>query len=1085
MPEFVLDLFGGPRLRGPGGMVTLSPYQQYALLVAGAPAGPTGVSRAHLGWLLWEEDPTPAARQRLRQLLHGIRRRAGRDLFAEAPDGHIRLDPSLVRSDVELVADHLGTGRLHEAARLVVRGFGSALSDHPSREFADWMDGYQTATARALREAAARAWDAARPLPDWPRARDAAEAAHLLAPDEEPILRMVIEARGATGSLQGAEAAFSMYCDRLPGERRPDARTVELVERVRSLQATLEEADQESALPLVGREESLADLRRTVQRVRDGRFEIVVIRGEAGMGKSRLLRELAPEARLAGVRPLYARAVEPEQRIPLNTLLDALGEADAVRHTQALGEPWRTLVAAFLPADAAVDRLDAVPPIQEGSVSRRLLDAFTILLGSVAAEQPILLCIDDLQWVDDTSLAVFRFAQRRWGEGRIGIVGTIRPSDVPGRDAPSGALADFLRATTSTVDLAELDEASARRLIHAAAGRTLDAELADRIEALGGRNPFYLIELTRDHLAGRLANPRVPSETVTLPIPLQELFDRRFNRLGRLPQRVAELLTVLARPVPLGELATLTDLPPDECALAVDQLVDSRLVRIDRGVVTIRHQLFRSAFYRRITPARVAMLHERIAEHLLRGASPPSAGELAVHFSRAGRAAEAAGYGRAAADVAVENGAASEAAYFLELVVENEADEHERARATGDLAQLLHANRQMARAAPLLEVASDRLRRVGRPDRAMRMSVRRVDSRAEVEGIPLAASVARLAEIKEEARTRQDWEAVAVALDTELHLLHQAGDVDAIHALFEQVRECATKDDPAAACLAHSSLALNILFGDPDEALSSAREAVRLAEEEGQKEHLLMAQTRLVVVFYYRGRLNLPEGRDLLQRARLNARTSGHRGLRVMLETNVGAFLIDIGATEEAEAVLSAVAREFQTIEARVAKFNFYVNWGEAAYRRGEIQAAKDRFLLAAEADRPRLPAYMWSVLEAHIGLCALAEGDLPTARQLADQIQPIEPCPGYDPTPIIEFFAASCERRREDARALAFARQATTGLENRLLLPWIKAKVIEARLSYRLGERPDDSVAAAYELAVTLRLGSIAERFRRYLALN
>lgn len=1080
VPKYMLDLFGGPRLKGPEGVVTLSPYQRCALMViASRPS--VGVKRPHLAWLLWEEDPTPACRQRIRQLLHALRRRCRRDLFDDGPGGSIRLDPALVMTDLAIVEDHLRTGRLEEAAARVGRGFGADLGAPPTREFADWQDGVQVSMERRVREAAARAWDRARSDHDWSVARDAAEAAHRLAPDDEAVVRMVVEARGATGSLQGAESAFARFRDTLRPGTAPSPRTLELVDRVRSLQARVEAAEDEERLPLVGRDVALSALRDIVARVRDGRFEIAVVRGDAGAGKTRILDAAAREAGLAGVAPLVARAVEPERRIAMNTLLDALGHVDVAAHAQRMAEPWRSIVAGFLPPDAGVDHLPSIPPIQEGSVSRRLLDAFALLLASVAEEQPVLLCIDDLQWVDDTSLAVLRFAKRRWGEGRIGVVGTLRPDAELGRDAPAGALKDFLDVQTRTIELGELDGEDARTLIRLTAGRAVDDESAAHIEALGGRNPFYLVELTKDYLAGRIGPPTVPGETVPLPMSLQELFDRRFNRLDTVPRRVAEVLTVLARPLSVRRLAGLAGIPPDQCALAVDQLGSSRLVRIENGVVSLRHELFRSAIYRRVTPARAAVLHDRVAEHLLEQGAQTAPGEVAVHLAKSGRAEEAILFGRRAADDAVASGAVSEAAYFLELLVETETDDVGRAEATADLARLLHANREMARAAPFLSLAASRLRRVGRPGQAMRMAVRQVECRSELEGLPLSTSLQQLAGIKAEAREREDWEGLAIALDAELHLLHQAGEVSGIRSLFAEMRDCAGRGDVSAACLAHSSLALNILFGDPEEALASAREAVRLAEEEGQAQHLLMAQTRLVVVFYFRGMLNLPEGRSVITAARQSLAIAGHRGLRVMLEANVGAFLVDLGAPEEAEEVFERISKDFESVEARLPKFNYFVNRGESALARGDTDAAMSHLRRAEGLVDASIPSYMTNILNAQMGLCALAMGDLKSARAFSDALLPLDPDPYYDPTPVLALQAAALDRRQSRHEALAMIRTTSDRLRGRLELPWIKAKALEARIAQRMGKPQDDSVRDARLLAEQLNLVSLHRALAEY----
>lgn len=1080
MPELVLDLCGGPRLRGSDGPFSLSPYQGYALTVVGE-AGPGGVDRGHLAWLLWEEDATPASRQRIRQLLHGLRRRTGVDLFAACSTATILLDRSIVRTDLDLVADHLSTGRLREAATIVAREVGAELTASPTREFEDWLDAVRTTQRQRVRAAAARAWDAGRSEGDWTRARDAAEAAYLLAPDDEDVLRMILQARSATGALQGARVAFALFTERR-GPGAPVSPTTEaLVERVDVLQASLERSDDRMSLPLIGRRDQMRRLRAATLGQTAPPFGITIVRGDAGIGKTRLAEELAREARLSGVTPLATRAVEPERRIPMNVLMDALGQIDVVERARRLAQPWQTLVGEFLPADADLERRH-VPPIQAESLTRRLMDAFTRLLTEVAADGPILLCIDDLQWADDTTLSVLRFAQRRWTDGRIAVVGTIRTESVPRRDSPAGVLGDFLAAADTVLDVPDLDDESARELIRAAADHDPSEEELDRIATLGGRNPFYLVELTRESDGGRSTAPVVPAETVALPISLQDLFDRRFNGLETLHQRLAELLAVRARPMRIDHLARLVGADEEHCALAVDELVANRLVRVERGVVAIRHELFRNAFYRRISPARVAVLHDRIARLILETCDPHPPGELAVHFSKAGRSEEAVTYGRQAADQAVKNGASAEAAYFLEMILECEEDEERVAEATGDLAQLLHSSREMARAEPMLDVAGSRLRRAGRPDRAIRMDVRRVECRAEVDGVPLHESLERLEEIKSEARDRDDWEARAVALDTHLHLLHQEGVVEPIQAVFEEMRACTRSGSAAAACLAHSGLALNILFGDPSEALASAREAVRLAAEEGQREHLLMAQTRLVLVLTCLARLYLDEGQSAIEGVRNATNHAGDIG--ILLDANVATFFIDAADYHFAQEALDRAAPVIRKLSIRWPRFNFAFNCAELHLCTGQYDEAANALARARAFLEDAGSREVRDLLGCAEGLCELGLGKIHSAVRRFDGLPPLTPDPTVDPTLAVLFRARVLERIGRASEAIDLTDACRAPLRERFTGAWIKLSAYQARATRRhIGKDAARAVAEeAAALCAALQMVTRERQFRAWL---
>ena len=113
------------------------------------------------------------------------------------------------------------------------------------------------------------------------------------------------------------------------------------------------------------------------------------------------------------------------------------------------------------------------------------------------------------------------------------------------------------------------------------------------------------------------------------------------------------------------------------------------------------------------------------------------------------------------------------------MSVQNETDPVRRASATADLAKALHMDRQMARANPMLELAATRLRKTGDGPTARRMEILRVEGLAESGATPVPDLIDRLAHVKDEAAAAEDWEAVAMALDVELHLRHTQGALQA------------------------------------------------------------------------------------------------------------------------------------------------------------------------------------------------------------------------------------------------------------------------------------------------------------------
>ncbi len=201
----------------------------------------------------------------------------------------------------------------------------------------------------------------------------------------------------------------------------------------------------------------------------------------------------------------------------------------------------------------------------------------------------------------------------------------------------------------------------------------------------------------------------------------------------------------------LSSLSTILGLNLDRTADAAEELRESRLVDVDRDRVRISHDLFRSALYEGLGESRCAVLHRRLAEHLGAQGGPEVAGELSIHFDRAGEPELSAEHGWAAGARALDQGALAEAAHFYDLVARNTPDETRRAEATGQRALSLHLSRDMGKANPALELASTRLRAVGQIGDARRLDIRRVEGMGEEGHTPVAELIERLGAIKREA----------------------------------------------------------------------------------------------------------------------------------------------------------------------------------------------------------------------------------------------------------------------------------------------------------------------------------------------
>ena len=467
---------------------------------------------------------------------------------------------------------------------------------------------------------------------------------------------------------------------------------------------------------LLGRQSECEALDRLIAGVRAGQSRVLVVRGEAGVGKTALLEHLAAQA--SECRIARAAGVESEMELPFAGL-HALC-APMLGRLRRLPAPQRGALGTAL-------GLDAGPPPDRFMVGLAVLS----LLAEVAEEQPLLCIVDDAQWLDRVSAQTLAFVARRLLAERVGLVFAVRED---GRDHQLGGLPEL-----AVEGIGELD---ARLLLDATIPGLLDERVRDRILAEASGNPLALLELPRG------LTPTALAGGFGLPgsMPLISRIEQGFVRqLEPLPGETRQLL-LLAAAEPVGDVmllrraAELLGIGADEAAPA------EAAGLIDIGArVRFRHPLVRSAAYRaaslpdrrdvhralaeatdpQLDPDRrawhrahaAARLDETVADELERSAGRAQArGGIAAAAAFLARAAEltpdAVRRGRralAAAQAKFES-AAPEAALELLAVAELcPLDELQRARLARLRAEIAFALRRGSDAPPLLLDAAAKL----------------------------------------------------------------------------------------------------------------------------------------------------------------------------------------------------------------------------------------------------------------------------------------------------------------------------------------------------------------------------------------
>ena len=435
-------------------------------------------------------------------------------------------------------------------------------------------------------------------------------------------------------------------------------------------------AGQRHLTPLVGREEEIALLMRRWERARQGYGQLVLIVGEPGLGKSRLIEEF--HGRLRDTPHTWTEwgCSQLLQNTPLHPLAEwgrirfggadrpgeqRLAELESVL-AQVKLDPVENaaLLAPLLDIPLPANRVLALPPEE---MRRRQLGALTALAIASAKVQPLVLVFEDLHWADPTTLDLLRGIAEQGAVAPLCVLATARPEFRPPWS---------MRAHHATISLAPLDRQQVRDMVAELSARhALPNEVIDSLTERTGGVPLFVEEVTR-----LLLERDAQGGIQVIPPTLQQSLTARLDRLGS-AREVAQVGAVIGRGFSYALLAAVAGMEGGPFQAALERLADADILLVQglppASDYRFKHALIQDAAYENLLKSRRQILHRRIAETLRDRFAETAEAEpevLAHHFTQAGLTDAAIEWWGKAGDQALRRSAFQEAISHLGKAIE-------------------------------------------------------------------------------------------------------------------------------------------------------------------------------------------------------------------------------------------------------------------------------------------------------------------------------------------------------------------------------------------------------------------------------
>jgi DNA-binding CsgD family transcriptional regulator len=395
--------------------------------------------------------------------------------------------------------------------------------------------------------------------------------------------------------------------------------------------------------PFVGREREMAELTEALDDTLEGRGGLIMLMGEPGIGKTRLMEELTAVARSRGTLVAWGASYEAGGTPPYWPWIQAIHSL--------LAEPSEAILGALNPRAAVIAELvpeigNIIPGLQSAAqvdseqARFRLFDSVASFLGEVASSQPMVVVLDDLHWADRSSLDLLEFTAHEVTARPVLVIGGYRDIELTRRHPLSESLAALARARGfRRIPLRGLESVEVERMVKAVGDIPLTAEMIEEIYVRTEGNPFFVSEVTRD-LARAAAQYGGDFDAVKFRIPegVREAVGFRLNKLSEQCNQVLRTAAVIGKDFDFSLLAEVSvGLSEDELLDSIEEALTAGAIRESssaRENYEFTHALIQQTLADEMSASRRMRLHGKVVdalEKLSRSQRDERISELAHH----------------------------------------------------------------------------------------------------------------------------------------------------------------------------------------------------------------------------------------------------------------------------------------------------------------------------------------------------------------------------------------------------------------------------------------------------------------------